>query len=102
MTLGQFMITAHPQGSTLAVRAQPGARRTGIQGEFRGALKIAVSAPPEDGRANAAIIAVLQEALGLRRSQITLLNGQTSRDKKFLIEGILPAELEKQVKELLG
>ena len=87
-------ITEHAEGCVLPVRAQPGARKNGVVGEQAGALKVAVTAPPEDGRANAALVAVLREALGVKRSQVALLSGQTSREKKFLIRGIKKAELE--------
>ncbi len=86
----------------LPVRAQPGARRVGVQGEQAGALKIAVSAPPEDGRANQALVEVLRKALGVRRSQIELIGGQTSRDKRFLIRGVARAELESRLEPLLS
>ena len=43
-------ITPHAEGATLAVRAQPGARKNAVVGEQAGALKVAVTAPPEDGR----------------------------------------------------
>ncbi len=95
-------ITEHAEGCVLPVRAQPGARRVGVQGEQGGALKVAVSAPPEDGRANQALVEVLRQALGVRRSQVQLLNGQTSRDKRFLIRGLSRAELEKRVASLLS
>ena len=87
----------HPEGVLLPVRAQPGARKSGIQGERNGALKVAVTAPPEDGRANAALVEVLHEQLGLRRSLIELFSGQTSRDKRFLLRGITRAEVEAMV-----
>ena len=51
-------ITDHAEGCVLPVRAQPGARRSGVQGEQNGALKVAVQAPPQDGRANEALVAV--------------------------------------------
>ncbi len=87
-------VTEHAEGCILAVRAQPGARRAGVQGEQAGALKIAVTAPPEDGRANKALIEELRQFLGVKRSQVELLGGQTSRDKRFLIRGVTRAELE--------
>ena len=59
-------------------------------------------APPEDGRANKALTELLREALGLKRSQIELLSGTTSRDKRFLIYGMGRAELETRLKGLLG
>jgi uncharacterized protein (TIGR00251 family) len=95
-------VADHAEGCVLPVRAQPGARRAGVQGEQNGALKVAVTAPPEDGRANAALVGVLREALGLKRSQVELLSGQTSRDKRFLIRGLTRAELEARVAGLLG
>lgn len=94
-------VTEHAEGCILPVRAQPGARRSGVQGEQAGALKIAVSAPPEDGRANQALIEVLRKALGVKRSQVELIGGQTSRDKRFLIRGVKRSELETLLAELL-
>ena len=95
-------LTDHTEGCILPVRAQPGARRNGVQGEQSGALKIAVTAPPEDGRANVALVEALREALGVKRSQIELLSGQTSREKKFLIRGVKKADLERVIASLLG
>ena len=96
------MISAHPEGSLLAVRAQPGARRNAVLGEQAGALKVAVTAPPEDGRANAALVEVLREWLGLKRSQVELATGPTSRRKTFLVRGLTPDELAAAVAAKLG
>jgi len=60
-------ITDSPGGVTIPVRAQPGARRTAIVGEHAGALKVAVNAPPVDGKANAALEEALAGWLGLKR-----------------------------------
>jgi uncharacterized protein (TIGR00251 family) len=95
-------ITEHAQGLILPVRAQPSARKVGVLGEQAGALKIAVAAPPEDGRANQALVEALRELLGVKRSQVVLLNGTTSREKKFLIEGLKREELEGRVARLLS
>jgi uncharacterized protein (TIGR00251 family) len=86
-------LTEHAEGVVLPVRAQPGARRAGIQGEWNGALKVAVTAPPEDGRANDALVELLREKLKLKRSQVEMIAGQTSRDKRFLIRGVSCEEL---------
>jgi uncharacterized protein (TIGR00251 family) len=90
-------ITAHPEGAILAVRAQPGAKRNAVLGEQAGALKVAVTAPPEDGRANAALVEVLRDWLGLKRSQVELASGQTNRNKTFLIRGLTVEALQSLV-----
>ncbi|HKI33294.1 MAG TPA: DUF167 domain-containing protein [Gemmataceae bacterium] len=95
-------ITDHAEGCVLPVRAQPGARKTGVLGEQGGALKVAVTAPPEDGRANKALTEALRDLLNLKRSQVELLSGATSREKKFLIRGLTRAELESRLAQLRG
>lgn len=90
-------ITPHPGGATIAVRAQPNARKNAVLGEHAGALKVAVTAPPEDGRANDAITEVLRDWLGLKRSQVELIGGPTNRNKQFLIRGLTPDELTAQI-----
>src|SRR5436853_7311073 len=94
-------VTEHAEGCVLAVRAQPGARKAGVLGGQAGALKVAVTAPPEDGRANKALVEVLREGLGLKRSQVELLSGATGRDKRFLIRGVSRPDLEARVTGLL-
>jgi uncharacterized protein (TIGR00251 family) len=88
-----FVIGEHPEGLVLLVRAQPAARKNGFKGEHGGALRIAVTAPPEDGRANEALVELLREKLQLKRSQVELIGGHASRDKKFLIRGLQKEDL---------
>lgn len=76
-----------PRGVILAVRAHAAARRNAILGVRNGALRVAVTAAPERGKANRAIIAVLSEALGAPKSSIELLSGETSPQKRFLFVG---------------
>jgi uncharacterized protein len=92
----------HAEGCVLSVRAQPGARKVGVLGEQGGALKVAVTAPPVEGKANKALAEVLREALGLKRSQVELLGGETGRDKRFLIRGLTRSELRTRLTALLG
>jgi uncharacterized protein len=94
-------ISDHAEGCILPVRAHPRARKTGIVGVMAGALKVAVSAPPENGLANAALKDALKRALGLKRSQVELLSGMTTRDKRFLIRGLSRRELEEKLAALL-
>ncbi len=96
-----IQVSDHPEGCVLLIRAQPGARRNGIRGESGGALKIAVTAPPDKGKANQAIVEFLQEALGLNNSQIQLISGFTSRQKKLVIRGCSKLQVEWKIEELL-
>jgi uncharacterized protein YggU (UPF0235/DUF167 family) len=95
-------VSAHELGTILPVRAQPGARRNAVLGERAGALRVAVSAPPEKGRANAAIQVVLAAALGCKTSQIDLVAGASARDKMFLVCGISPDELRRRLAAVLS
>lgn len=93
---------AHAAGVILPVRAQPGARVNAVRGEHQGALKVAVTQAPEKGKANRAVIEVLCRALKLSRSQFTLISGETSHDKRFVVSGISAAELTTRLNDLLA
>jgi uncharacterized protein len=86
------MIRETAEGVTLSVRAQPGAKKTaitGVYGERAAAqLKIAVHAPPIEGRANEALIAFLADLFSLPRKNVILVSGETNRSKVFLVRGI--------------
>ena len=75
-----------PDGLVLALRVQPGARKTAIVGEHAQRLKIALHAPPVDGKANEELLQFLAKQLALRRSRLRLLAGAASKDKTVLIE----------------
>jgi uncharacterized protein len=87
----------HAEGTILPVRAQPGARRNEIRGEQNGALKVCVTQTAEKGKANKALVALLCDTLSLRKSQIELLSGETSHQKRFLVRGLTPAELSDRI-----
>ena len=95
-------ILPHADGAVLPVLAHPGAKRNAILGERAGALRVAVTSPPEKGKANATIQAVLAESLGCKAAQITLLAGASSRHKRFLIVGIAPEALNQWLVTLLA
>jgi uncharacterized protein (TIGR00251 family) len=88
-------------GVLLPVKAQPGARQNAIRGEQNGMLKVSVTQAPEKGKANQAIIAVLATALDLKRSQIELVSGDTSSQKKFLIRSCPREVLVERIKAIL-
>lgn len=72
----------------LRVRVQPRAGRAAVVGEHGGMLKIAVTAPPEKGKANAQVVEVLARALGVPGSAVQILAGETSREKVVRIRGV--------------
>jgi uncharacterized protein len=86
-------------GVTLAVRAQPGAKKTAIAGVYgEGAaarLKIAVQAPPVEGKANAALIEFLAQTFGVAKTKVELVGGELSRSKVFLLRGVTLAQAER-------
>jgi uncharacterized protein (TIGR00251 family) len=79
---------SHPEGVVVPVRVSAGASRDRIMGEHGGALKLSVAAAPERGKANKAVCELVAKALGVSRSQVTVLSGDTSRDKKLLVAGL--------------
>lgn len=92
------MLRATAEGVTLAVRAQPGAKKTaitGIYGEGTTAqLKIAVHAQPLEGRANQALIEFLAETFSAPKSSIEIISGELSRSKIFLLRGVTAKSAE--------
>lgn len=95
-------LEAHPEGTILPVKAHAGARRNGIGKVQAGALQVSVTQAPEKGKANKAIIAVLAEALGVKKSQIELLSGETSAQKRFLVRGVPIGELSNRIAVLVS
>ncbi|WP_071795025.1 DUF167 domain-containing protein [Natronohydrobacter thiooxidans] len=73
-------------GTTFAIRVSPGARRAGLSRGEDGQLRVVVTAVPEKGRANDAVRRMLAKALGVAPTRLTLLRGQTSRDKLFRLD----------------
>lgn len=86
-----------PQGAAFAVRVQPCARRNAIVGELGDALKLALTAPPIEGRANEACVEFLAEFLKVPRSSITIAAGETSRNKVIRIVGVSADELRRRL-----
>jgi uncharacterized protein (TIGR00251 family) len=80
------------------VRVQPRAPRSEIVGwRADGALSVRVAAPPVEGRANAALVALLAGALGVRPSAVAVELGARGRDKLVKVEGLTPAEVRRRI-----
>ncbi len=91
-----------PQGATFAVRVQPRARKNAIVGEIGDALKLALTAPPIEGRANEACIEFLAEFLKVPRSSVTIAAGQSSRNKVIRVRGLTSAQVEERLRRATG
>ena len=87
------------QGATLSVSVRPGSSADRVLGEHGGALKVAVTAAPEKGKANKAVCVLIAKALGYKKSQVAIVKGETSRDKQVYIAGTTPEEVAKRISE---
>ena len=85
--------TDRPDGVVLAVLVHPKAKRQGILGTHDGCLKVSVSAPAEQNKANKALVALLAKRTGAKKSKVHVVSGQKSRRKLILIEGMTAKRL---------
>jgi uncharacterized protein (TIGR00251 family) len=81
----------------LRLRVSPGAGRAGIMGRHGDAWKVRVTAPPEDGRANEAVLRLLADTLSLPRAAVELVSGHGARDKTVRLTGVGPAQIERRL-----
>ena len=86
----------------LALRVSPGAARPGVAGRYGSAWKLRVSAAPEGGKANAAVVRLLADVLGLPERDIEIVGGHTSRDKTVALTGIDAAEADRRLARSSG
>ncbi len=85
----------------LDLKVSPKASRNAVTGFVGEALKVAVTAAPERGKANEAVEELLAEALGLPRSAVRVVAGQTSRNKRLEIAGLEAAEVRRRLRTIL-
>lgn len=91
-----------PAGVLLPVQAKPKASRNGLAGVHAGRLKVAVTAAPEKGKANVAVLEVLADALGLKPSQLSLAAGETDPRKTVLVTAITAEDLQSRITAALS
>jgi uncharacterized protein (TIGR00251 family) len=83
-----------PMGVTLAIKVQPRARKNAVVGTLGDVLKVSLTAPPVDGKANEACIEFFAKLLKVPRSSVTIAAGQTSRNKVIRIVGLTAEEVK--------
>lgn len=86
----------------LDVHVQPGGSRDEVVGRHGDALKVKVSAPPEGGRANAAVCRLLADAFAVPKSSVAVIAGTTSRRKRVRLDGLDPDAAAVRLERLLG
>lgn len=89
------MITSSHDGAIIDVRVIPRASRSAIAGTRDNALLVRLSAPPVDGAANAELIELLADTLGISKRDIAIVGGERSRGKRVRIAGRTAAEVER-------
>ena len=81
----------------LTLHIQPKASQNRFQGIHDNALKLAITAPPVDGKANKAVIAFLAKFFGIAKSELSITSGHQSRRKRCLLKGASLAEIQKKI-----
>lgn len=91
------MIQESPTGVTFAVRVHPRAKKNAITGKVGDALKLSLTAPPVDGKANLACIEFFAKLLKLPRSSVTIAAGENSRNKVIRVAGLSAEEIQERL-----
>ena len=86
----------------LQLRVSPGARANAVVGRHGAAWKVRVSAPPEDGRANDAVVRLLADTLGVSVRDVEIVSGHGSRDKTVALAGLETHEIERRLADASG
>jgi hypothetical protein len=90
------------KGITFAVKVHPRARKNAITGVVGDALKLALTAPPVDGKANQAVIEYFADLFEIPRSSVTIASGETSRNKVVRVAGLAKAAVAARLSAHLG
>lgn len=96
--MSELVIQDQGGAACFDVRVSPRASRDAIASVHDGALKVALRAPPVEGAANAALIAMLAKALGVSKRAVTITSGQASRNKRVRVEGVTAADVRRLIR----
>lgn len=86
-------LEARGDGVIIPVRVRAGGRRSAVGGEHDGALRVEVAAAPEKGKANQAVVELVAKTLGVAKSNLTIVSGETSSQKKLFVTGLSVADV---------
>lgn len=90
MAAPEYVRPAGPGAWTADIRVQPGAKRNAVEGLLAGRLKLRIAAPAVEGKANKAVLEFLAGVLKVKKSQVSILRGETSREKTVRVEAEAP------------
>lgn len=100
--MDELAITEDAHGVRLRVWVKPRASKSRVVGAREGSLEVAVAAPPVDGEANAALTAFLAKTLGVAKSSVSVVAGETGRHKTLAIRGLDAATARRILAEVLA
>jgi hypothetical protein len=92
-----FAVHESPAGATFQVRIHPRAKQNAVTGELGDALKVSLTAPPVDGRANQACIEFFAKLLKVPRSSVTIASGQSNRNKVIRVDGLSAEDVRRRI-----
>lgn len=90
--LANVELVAHAGSIELSVKVVPGASRTQVVGAWGKALKVAVAAPPQGGKANEAVVKLLASVFGVRKATVGIVSGHGKPLKRISISGLTVAQ----------
>ena len=90
-------VTQTATGVTIAIRVHPRAKKNAITGEVGDALKVSLTAPPVEGKANEACIDFFARLLKVPRSSVSIAAGQSSRNKVIRVEGLTAEDVQRRL-----
>ena len=91
------MVSEDKESCIIRVRVQPKASRNQVAGYDEGTLRLRVTAPPAQGKANAGVIALLAKTLGVNKSKLQIIRGQRSRDKVVSVDTLSEGEVRRRI-----
>ncbi len=100
--MDELLITPTSDGVRLRIRAKPRASRSRVVGVREGSLEVAVAAPPVDGEANAELTAFLAKTLGVAKSAVSVVSGESARVKLLAIRGVDEAAVRRILAQVLA
>lgn len=87
-----------PRGAEFSIKVHPRARKNEITGEVGDAIKVSLTAPPVDGKANEAVIRFFSELLDVSRASVTIAAGETSRQKLIRVASLSADEVRSRLR----